>query len=195
MTLWWHSDDTLMKLWWHSDDTLKTLWRHSEHIKNTLWTHSEHTLNTLWTHSEHTLEICPRFDKISITWINHSPTWIQAMLAHLKTFFSWRFGLTNVSQKYILKWSYWPEIFAQDLKKFYALTFCPKNLHFSKVEHFIIVHLDNDISAGLGLTWNIDHDLYSSTVDINLRWLYAAHYRQVHQTCQRESRRRTSGCH
>ena len=63
-----------------------------------------------------------------------------------------RFGLTTVSQKYILKWSYWPENFAQDLEKFYALTFCPKNLHFSKVEHFIIVHLDNDISAGLGLT-------------------------------------------
>ena len=34
----------------------------------------------------------------------------------------------------------------------WCLTFCPINLHFSKVEFFNIVHLDNDISAGLGLT-------------------------------------------
>ena len=28
-------------------------------------------LNILWTHSEYTQKICPRFDKISKTWINH----------------------------------------------------------------------------------------------------------------------------
>ena len=85
--------------------------------QNTLWKHSKHTLNTVWTY----LKICPRFDKISITLITHSLTWIQEMLAHLKTFFSWRFGLTNVSQ-----WSYWPEIFAQDLKNSKLSLFVPK---------------------------------------------------------------------
>ena len=28
-----------------------------------------------------------------------------------------------------------------------------------KVDFISIIHLDNDISTGLGLTWNIDHDL------------------------------------
>ena len=85
MTLWWHSDDTLMTLWWHSEHTLNTLWTHSERTLMTLWWHSDDTLYTLWTHSEHTLNICLRFDNISKTLPTDSPTWIQEMLAHLKS--------------------------------------------------------------------------------------------------------------
>ena len=104
MTLWWHSDDTLMTLWWHSDDTLNIPWRyaqdltksqkhytllwntlntlrtHSEHTLNTLWTHSEHTLKALWTHSEHTLNIPWRYaqdlTKSQKTWITE---WLSNM--------------------------------------------------------------------------------------------------------------------
>ena len=68
----------------HSEHTLKTLWTHSEPTLNLLWTYPE----LLWTYSQHTLKICPRFDQISKTLINHSPTWIQEMLAHLKTILS-----------------------------------------------------------------------------------------------------------
>ena len=84
-TLWAHSEQTLNTLWTHSEHTLKKPWTHSEYTLNTLWAHSEYTMSTLWAHSDDMPKIWQNLKNIN-QWLTHSPTWIQEMLAHLKTF-------------------------------------------------------------------------------------------------------------
>ena len=142
-----------------------TLWWHLEHTLNTPWTHSEHTLNTLWTHFEqypqHTLKMSPRFDKISKNIndsVTDSPTWIQEMLAHLKSlkniFYSlraermdsWVQGLRKVNWiTYMWSKNKWYGMnyeslfdirclpFLNDLRTASSWYFCHKVIHFGPI--------------------------------------------------------------
>ena len=80
----WH---TRCARWWNDiniEHTLNTLWTHSDHTLNTLWALSEHTLNTLWSHSEDMPKIWQNLKNMNQS-LTDSPTWIQEMLAHLKS--------------------------------------------------------------------------------------------------------------
>ena len=81
-----------------------THWTYFEHTLNILWTYPVHTLfisrtypvlilNIPWRYPEHTLRIAWRYaqdltksQQHSTDSLTDSPTWIQEMLAHLKSF-------------------------------------------------------------------------------------------------------------